>query len=327
VLEGSKIAFAAVLVLALGVAIFLGSGSGLHPALLGGSELLPTRIEGEGFPKQLIDPLGVSRPMERPPTRVVSTVLAADELLSALVDPARVAGVTYLADDATQSLAAGAFPASVARVGVEVEPLLALEPDLVFVATYTRAETVRLLLSVGVPVLRLGGVRSFDEVTENLRVTAAALGEEARAEAIRVEMVQRIQEVERRVAGRERPRVLVWERSGYTKGSETLMDEIIQRAGGVNVIRETGLSGAVRIAVEFAIGLEPEVILVEGGNGGVDDEAVRALLEDPVWRHVPAVRAGRVYPHAGPWISSLTHYRVRDLEEVARALHPGVFEP
>ncbi|MBW2273986.1 MAG: ABC transporter substrate-binding protein [Deltaproteobacteria bacterium] len=298
-------------------------GGSLRPALISGRALQPTRVEGLSFPKQLIDPSGASHSIESAPRRIVSTTLAADETLGALIDPARVVGVTYLADDARQSSVADLFPDDIARVGVEIESLLALEPDLVFVASFTRVETVRLLLATGIPVVRFAELGSFDGVAQNLRLAGAVLGEEDRAEVLIQEMFTRIAAVERRVAGRTRPRVLAWGDSGYSKARGTLMDEIIERAGGYNVMRDTGLRGATKIGAEFAIGLEPDVILMEGDAGDPERDVAARLLANPTWSQVPAVSGGRVYAHRGAWVSSVTHYRVRDLEEVARMLHPG----
>jgi iron complex transport system substrate-binding protein len=298
----------------------------LRPAMLGAEALRTTQVEGEGFPKRFIDPAGIVHELKEPPQRIVSTALAGDEFLASLVDPHRVVGVTYLVDDPQMSEAHGLYPASIRRVGVDVEEVLSLEPDLVIVATYTRASTVRLLVGAGVPVLRLGPLGSFAEVEENLRLVSSVVGEEARAEQ-RIESLRlRIAEVEAMVQGRPRPRVLVWGRSGFAKGINTLMDEVIESAGGANVMRETGFSGPAKISIEFAMGLEPDIILMEGGSlNGVEDAATE-LLSDPLWSEVPAVRAGRVYDHNEPASSSVTQYRVSDVETVARLIHPEVFE-
>jgi len=65
------------------------------------------------------------------------------------------------------------------------------------------------------------------------------------------------------------------------------------------------------------------VILVEDG-GGNEAQAVETLKHDPLWRRVPAVEHGRVYAHAGSWVSSVTQRRIPDLEAVAQLLHPEV---
>ncbi len=299
----------------------------LRPAMLGARALSTTRIEGESFPKTLIDPVGYRHVLERPPQRIVSTVLAADEFLAELVDPARVTGVTYLVDDKHMSGAYGVFPASIRRVGVGVEEVLSLEPDLVIVAPYTRAATVRLLVGAGVPVLRLGTLGSFAEVEANLGLVASALGEEQRAHKSIDSIHRRVTAVEEKVAGLERPRVLVWGRSGFAKGVDTLMDEVIESAGGTNVMRETGLHGPAKISIEFAIGLEPDIILMEGGSRDGVTDAATELLSDPIWSEVPAVRAGKVFEHNDPWSSSVTQYRVYDLEKVAMLIHPEAFSP
>ena len=74
------------------------------------------------------------------------------------------------------------------------------------------------------------------------------------------------------------------------------------------------------------MGLEPDIIFMEGGSRDGVTDAATELLSDPIWREVQAVRAGKVFEHNDPWSSSVTQYRVYDLEKVARLIHPEAFE-
>jgi len=300
-------------------------GGSARVALLGYGLLQATRIEGSDFPKRLIDPAGTRQIIPAPPQRIVSTILAGDHMLTALVSPDRLAGVTYLVDDPTISNIIGVVPPSVPRIATEIETLLALQPDLVLVANYTRTETVRLLIAAHIPVVRFHHDASFQGVMDNLHTLGEAVGAVPQAEQLIHDMRCRIDAVVQRVGERQRPRVLYHAPAGYTMGAETLIDEMIQLAGGLNVAREVQLIGPVKLQQEVMLSLEPEVIVVADWSATPGPEAIQELLHHPVWRHVPAVAHGRVHAIRGAWLTSVSQEAVHGLEAMARLLHPEAF--
>ncbi len=138
-------------------------------------------------------------------------------------------------------------------------------------------------------------------------------------------MQQRIDAVAHRVKGRTRPRVLYYAPAGYTMGTETLIDEMIQGAGGVNVAREIQLSGPGKLQLEVMLNLAPDVIIMGDWSLTPGPQAVRAILHHPMWQHVPAVANGRVYTIRGAWLTSVSHHAVHGLEAIAQRLHPEAF--
>lgn len=302
---------------------------GVAAALLGRPDLgggLPgaaaraTRVEGRNYPKTLIGPTGRARRLEAAPRRIVSATLASDEILARLVGFERLAGITELVDDPDLSLAAGTIPAAIPRVEARIEELLPLSPDLVVVANYTRAETVQLIDAAGIPLLRLGAFRSFEDVFANLRRLARAADSEADAEAWIGALRERIRRVEHRVVGRPRPRVLYLAGPNYTAGEGSLVDEVLTRAGARNCAREAGLRESSPISTELAIALQPELILVTGWSGARGETTASALRDDPRWHSVPAVADGRIHVVPSAMMLSVTHHAVDALEHVAEIL-------
>lgn len=294
-------------------------------AFIAGAMLRGTEIVGEAFPKRLIDPLGRELEIAVPPRRIASGTLAGDEMLAELVAPERVVAVSHLVDDPHNSNVPGHYPPSTPRIPLGIEDLLAPQPDLVVVSSTSDALTVRLLLSAGVAVVRVAGYDSFAEIAENLRLLGAILGVEDGAAAVIAEMRGRIAAVQQRVATRDRPRVLfLLSRDGSTGGPGSLTDEMIDLAGGYNIIRETGITGHRRITAELAIALQPEVILVADWSGR-GAAATDWLRETPAWQGVPAVRNDRLYSLPGAWVTSGSQFRVAGVEALAERLHPEVF--
>ncbi|MEW5011006.1 MAG: ABC transporter substrate-binding protein [Cycloclasticus sp.] len=291
---------------------------------LGNSEVLELDPQ-QKFPRQIIDPIGRAINLPAPPVSVVSGVLASDEMLSKLLEPTRVSSVTDLVDDPGISNVAGFYPRTVLRNHGSIEEFIAAEPDLAVVAAYSNATSVELLLATGIPLIRFANYHSYDDLRSNVRTLAKALGSEKRAERWLVELDSRIDVVQQRIAGKTKPRVLSYSMSGSTAGPGSLTDETIRLAGGVNVISELGLKGYTKISPEVAISLLPDVILVNDWSTKKGPSARDILLNHPAWQDVPAVKNKRIYSIQGAWVTSVTPYRVKGIEQVAHLLHPSIF--
>jgi iron complex transport system substrate-binding protein len=310
------------------VLLVAGRAHPIRGALVGARGFGDGRIEGDAFPKRLTTPAGDVRLIPAPPDRIVSVYLASDEILAALVAPARLAAVSIFADDPGSSNCLGVYPPPraapwIARVRGEAEEILALRPDLVFVTNFTDDGTVRLLDGAGVPVVRFTDWASFDGVLADIRLTGAAVGAEAQAEALARAVEARLRAVDARVRGLPRVRALYYEIPGYTRGAGSLNDEMIQRAGGANVAREIGLQGIAPIGIESVLALAPEVIVIPGFDA--DGRVPEGLLSTPGWGQIPAVRAGRVHVVPAAWLTSVSQHAARGVEELARLFHPEAF--
>ena len=232
-------------------------------------------VEGDAFPRVLHDDLlDVTFTLPHPPQRIVSLTLASDVLLARLVPLERIAGVTSLVDVESYSSAVGHYPASIPRVRANAEAILALEPDLVVVASYSSPETVRMLVSAGIPVLRLFEVVRLDDIETSAHLLSRATGADEAFQALAAELHQAEAHNAQLHAFAAPPHVLFLSADGYTHGAGTLMDDMLQAAGGTNVARELHLRGHQRAPLEAVIAATPEVILVPAMS---DAEAASTL--------------------------------------------------
>jgi iron complex transport system substrate-binding protein len=295
----------------------------VRTALVGARAFTDSWAAPGAFPKTLRGPAGDQRALARPPRRIVSTYLGADEVLAALVAPDRVVGVSAYVDDPATSNCHDVYPANVRRLHADPETILSLAPDLVCVAGYTGSDALRLVVGAGVPVVRWSRFDSFADVIDEIRLLGAAVGEEGRAAALTGGIETLLADLERRLAGVRRVRVLYYDPPTYTMGRGTLLGDILNRAGGANVADELGIVGPGQIGMETVLALEPEAIITPNYAGNTP--ALRALGGDEIWRHLPAVRAGRVHEIPGAWISTVSHHAAQGLARVARVLHPEAF--
>lgn len=303
---------------ALGLAVFR---SGSFPEVIG--RYGPTRVEGTAFPKTLRSG-SRSTPLPAPPRRIASLTLSADEILAHLSAPERVRALTWFVDDPTISTCPGFAPRAARVRGLDPERMIALEPDLVFVAHYTLESAIRILGSASIPVVRVREVHSFADIAENVRAAAAALGEVERGEELVRAMRARLAAVRERTIGRPRPRVLYFSGGGYTAFAGTIVSEKIALAGGRNAAEELGLTGMKSAALDVLVGLDPDVIVVPRWS---PDEAAPILqvTRSAAFGTSRAVREKRVYALPARDLTSESPDSVAGVELLARLLHPEAF--
>ncbi len=296
------------------------------PLVIGGA-FSGSTVSGEGFPKIITDPIGQSYPLNAPAKRVVSAMLAGDEMLQQLGALDEVVSVTYLADDTGISNVSNYYPEIVYRNHSEIEEILSLTPDLVVAAPYTNAVTVRLLLANNIPVIRFPRNNSFHDIDDNMRLLAEVLDKNEQVVVVLEEMWKRIRYTECLTKNYKKPRVLYYSLSGSTAGEGTLTDEMIRYAGGFNVTNETQIKGYSSITAEYAVSLQPEVLVLTDWYAQNSQEALGKLRENPLWIDVPAVVNERIYIMAARTSSTVTPFRVRGIEELAVVLHPELHDP
>jgi iron complex transport system substrate-binding protein len=312
-------------ILALSVFLLLVAeySQGVNPLLLRSPSFPDTTLsEGDAFPKTIQNSDGSETVIAKPPERIVSSVLTVDEILAEIISPSRIAGVTKAVDDPAISTCPGVIPNSAVRHHGGIEEILRLEPDLVFVANYSREATVRFLLSMHIPVVKLGQYSSIADVVHNIREIGSAVGAGERAEMLVAEMKQRLERVQAHVAGLAKRRVLYYSEGGITAGRATVIDEAITLAGGINVGSIAGLAGSVEIPVELAVSLSPDVIVVPSWKNDASSSLAEKLASDARWQNVPAVRNGKVYSVPSSLLTTLSHHIARGVEELARLIHP-----
>jgi ABC-type Fe3+-hydroxamate transport system substrate-binding protein len=215
-------------------------------------------------------------PPAGPARRVLSQTVLSDEILWALGPDARarVVGVSVMADDPRYSRVADQWPADVPRLAVTSEGLLAREPDLVVIASFTTPEIKAMLAGQRVRTLEFAAFTGFADYRHHLKTLAAAVDAIPAADAA-------IAELDRRLATLAAlrpipaPTVVSWG-DGYAATGGTTFADVAAAAGLVNLPEREGLSGHVPVAVERLVAWDPEVIVIACPATAPDDPACAA---------------------------------------------------
>ena len=233
------------------------------------------------------------------PQPVVSVNLCTDQLAMLLAEPGQLVSVSHIASDPHASVMAdqaAAYPAN--RGGAE--QIFLMRPDLVLAGTYSARASVGLLRRLGVRVVELPPARRLADVPEHLRAVGAALGQEARAEALVAQFDAGLEAL--RAHGGRAARAALYYPNGYTTGAGTLADDILSVAGFANVGAEAGVTGGGTLPLERLVLAAPEMIVTSAPYPGASRS--EEILHHPALEALRSRAAARMVSD-GEWICGL----------------------
>jgi len=257
-----------------------------------------------------------------PPRRVVSQTVGTDDFLLALAAPGQIAALSHLGHDARYAPSltqAKAFPT---LRNSSAEDILRFRPDLVLMSSYSPPESLALLRRAGVKVYVMDRYERLEDAYESIREIGELLGQNAQAEELLRSCKSRVAELARRLKGVKPVRVLAAGVYPFASGAETSFQDICDHAGALNVAAEAGLKGIVPMPGEKALTWKAEVLIGPQEKG---EDLAAQLREIPPYKHMPALRHGRVVTIPGALLAATSHRRIETYEWVARALHPERF--
>ena len=193
---------------------------------------------------------------------------------------------------------------SIERVGgfgaPNVEKVLALRPDLAIAAGLEREEVADMLRRSGIRVLNVQ-IRNFEELFNATRQIGEAVGKSQQAESLVARMRAELETVAAKngTAPRQRPRVFVeiGDHPLMTAGGGSFLDDLIARAGGVNVAREIS-QAYISINPEKVIAWNPDIIVV--ARMGQPGDAAARLAHRIGWADIKAVKNRGVIDDINP---------------------------
>lgn len=251
--------------------------------------------------------------LTKPPQRIVSCTFAADEIILSLVDPARIQAVTFLCDLPEYSTLSGAakkIPNRITRVK-DTEKLFSLKPDLVIVDPYNTPDPVMLLSQTGIPILKIAYPQSLLEIEQNILILGEVLGVEKEAKDLANKFTVQTMQAKAN-APEKKPRVLYMLGGSVSPTKGTLLDEIIQTAGGVNCVSGRGNGKFVQITLEELMIIDPDVIIT---GGSFSD-----LLNHPSTSWLGAKKRGNIFNIKPNTIEVSSHIIVQGIDEISKYL-------
>ena len=241
-----------------------------------------------GAALQVIDTTGATVALSAPARRIVSLAPNATELLFAAGAGERVVGVLSPADWPPEA-------ARLPRVGdaraLDLERIVALEPDLAVAWPYASPAQVERLRSMGIPVY-ISDPRTPEAIADDIERLGVLGGSAETATRAASAFRARLAALRERERAVQRVRVFyeIWNQPLYTIGGGHLITAAIDLCGGANVFAQQALP-APQVSVEAVLAARPDVI-VAGADGAVRPAWLDAWA---AWRNLPAVTRDNLF--------------------------------
>ena len=207
-------------------------------------------------------------------------------------------------------------------VEVDVERILALDPDLVLATSLTDLRDVKKLKGLGIRVEIFPQPKSFDDLCQQFLRLGRLLGEEGRAREVVARVRAQVEKIRASVRGLDRPKVFVeiGSRPLFTVTRGSFINDFIEMAGGINIAAgaKSGLYSREKVLEQ-----DPDVILIV--TMGIVGERERKTWEK--FKTIKAVMGGRIYVVDSYELCSPTPVTfVKFLRHLVKLLHPELAE-
>lgn len=274
------------------------------------------------FPLTITDNLNREVTILKQPERIISLAPANTEILFALELGEKVVGVTNICN----------YPPQVQQkqnIGdydnPNLEKIIELEPDLILASHGNPTELIDQLEELNYTVVGLNS-KNVDDIISSISMVGKITGNVIEAAKLTEEMEARIEAVLSETSSlveNNRPRVLyvVWYKPLWTAGSGTFIDELIQKAGGINIAGD--IAGWPQMNLETVLAKNPQVIIVGEGHPGGLVETVKN--EEVLWK-TDAFEYKQIYIIDADIVSRTGPRIVDALEEMASIIHPQLFK-
>lgn len=240
---------------------------------------------------------------------IVPTREVTDDLGREIKIPAQIERAVSLAPNLTENIfAVGAgerlvgvtsfcnFPAEankIQKIGDTLNPnmetIIALKPNIVFVSTASQIETFAKTLERQNIAVFITNPANLDGVFNNLRQLGDIFGTKRQAEILIADLQKRIFDVENSIKAKPGEKVFVQisKEPLFTIGKDSFLTEIIERAGLISVTKDVA-TAYPKLSKETALALDPEVIILSDSEDNKTPNDVfknsRAVKNDKIFR-------------------------------------------
>lgn len=264
---------------------------------------VPMRIVRDDLDREILVPTKI--------TRVVSTAPSVTEMIFAAGAGDRLVGVTTFCNYPEEAK-------SIAKIGDTMNPnmesIVALKPDVVFVSTASQIEAFTKTLEQNGIAVYVMNPSEFESIFSNLKNLGSLFETEKQANELvnylqkRVDAVKAIERYELN----QKVFVQISKQPLFSIGRESFMTALINAAGAVSVTADIA-TAYPSLSLETAATLNPDVIILS------DSEDNRE--PNDAFKNSKAVKMRRVYKIDAELIARPGPRLVDALEQIARVLH------
>lgn len=284
---------------------------------------LDTNVDITSYPLIIRDDSGAEVIIPNKPQRIISLLPSFTEILFALGQEDNITALTKW-DNYPANIQAKGYNTFADALNPDIQTIVALRPDLVLIGSVS-GETLRKMRNLDIPVV-VYNPQSIEKTYETISNIGYITNSKKNASQIISNMKEKentIKEIVSKVDDKDKPRVWLEVSSDlFTPGKNTFLDELISKAGGINISAD--LEGWGLYNDQQVIEKDPQIIFYTYGQ--YEKNAEQIITNRPGWQEIEAVRNKQIVDLDNDIISRPGPRVIDAMELIAKALYPELFK-
>jgi len=285
------------------------------------------KTQGQG-PIEVTDGMGNKITLEKPAQKIIVLSPSVLEIFAGLNAMDKVAEVDNWSVQNNDPLAKGYKGAGDAN-GINFETVTKINPDLVIVVGSAYASNAenefKKLKDLGYKIFMTNSI-SLEITYSEIENIGKIIGKAEEGKAMSENLRKQVDDIYGKVKDLpedKKPKVfyMVWNDPIMSAGKNTFANELIEKAGGINIVAKDGLTDWPEYSMEKLISNNPDVIIVPTSLAANPD----VILKDAKFATINAVINKKVFSIPDNPISRPNQNVIKGLMMMSEAIHPEIF--
>jgi len=261
--------------------------------------------------REVTDDLGRTIKIPQTIERAVSLAPNLTENIFAVGAGNKLVGVTSFCDYPEE---AKQIPKIGDTINPNIETIIALNPQIVFVSTASQIENFAKTLEQRNINVFITNPSDFEGILRNLKQLGDFLGTQEKAEKLIADLQNRVQKVKEKVKDKPKTKVFVQiaKEPLFTIGKDSFITEIVRLAGGESATKDEA-QAYPKFSKETALALNPAALILSESSDNTEPNDVFANSD--------AVKNKRVFKVNAAWLARPGARIVDAIELIAKDLH------
>ncbi len=273
---------------------------------------------------KLTDGLGKEVVLDKPAEKILVFAPSALEIIDGLNAMDTVIGVDNWSVDNKEPLAEG-FEGFGDFQTLNMEKITAAAPDIIIGLVGWAEADIQKLTDLGVKIYVVEA-NTIDEIYMEITNMGRILAKDAEAQELVDELKKQVEGISSKVAGLtedKKPKVFyeVWNEPLMSAGKNTSINDLIEKAGGINIVAADGLEGWPEYSIEKLIQNNPDIIIAPVSLA----PDVSTIIDDSRFSSINAVVNKKVYVVPDNPTTRPSQNIIKGLTMFAQAIHPEIF--
>lgn len=275
-------------------------------------------------PIEVTDGIGNKVTLDKPAQKVIVLSPSVLEIFSGLNAMDKVIEVDSWSVKNNEPLAKG-FKGAGDVNGLNFETITKLNPDLVIVVGFGPKDDYKKLAELGFKIYMSNSISLEGTYTE-IENIGKIIGKAEEGKTLSATLKTGVEDIYSKVkdlAEDKKPKVfyMVWNDPMMSAGKNTFINELIEKAGGINIVAKDGLSDWPEYSLEKLIKNNPDIIVAPVSLAANPD----IILKDKKFSTIKAVADKKVYSIPDNPISRSNQNVIKGLSMLSMAIHPEIF--